>query len=833
MTPQHPLRDPQADAQVILNTCLETQIIARKFIVNPVGHDRRLAKIGLITPGVPAHNAPVLHWRLFRQAPQSTTEDGEQEGGVPDWDPFGGLQPPPEPSGENDSGPFYAEDLDGLDALRKGECLTLHLIANVRGLMPLFVNGQIQSELHVEVEGFASMPFPLLIRNPEWNAQATHYLALDYGNQDFMLAFMDRSRPSLITPSILEEKGKGREPLLIPESSKAVVVETYDPLAPVFALGHAVESVADDRLEGKPVWSDPLFTGSRIESLKPYLFCSADSVLRGQPLFGPPPNPANAYRISEEGLRVFLRRYFQKIVGTIDWHLSGGHMGTQFKIHSPIIVTHPVGVDRLFCKRIQACFEHDPPYLHHSRKIKFINEAMAALGTIWSERVQGRLDGQRQKFRQNEQPLPSFRDQVRIAMDLPIADESAPGVEDDRSKYVLILQADVGHGTTDLCISRVESSRVAGREKLVFRQALPYSMHLGGRDLTKAVYQHCIRWLTDESDQPKPEIPAQILKVLTATAGVAHNVSAPHFWRFLKEAEDYKKLFADETLDATSCTKLVDACKSIADALGQTYEPSEDDKKFAVYAEDVRAAMKPVVQEIARTVGSLKRAFEHEQGTRIDLFAFVGQSMQLKMLREELVAELGGGRDEPLTKKACIFLDDGTELKGAVAKGALYLLGPMTPRLEPVDYDRLVQLPYSVYARDYNNRILQEGTKIDKRIEGGLYKTTPQAFDLKKIFQHVPASFDVKIRYDRVEILDPVTGQPRFLERTIGKLYFPMEIQDREVKSGDRITFEYTSDEYLISSLRVGGEEYELEFEKITATFEDSMLFYNSGRQRA
>lgn len=829
-TIQQPLRaEPQAGARIILNTNRDTQVIERRFIVNPGGHDRRLARIQLITPGVPEGQSPVLHWRLFRLAGKPSAESAStQRELATNWTPFGGPQEVPAEA-EDETGPFYVEDLGLLGPLHEGECLILHLIANNRGLIPLFTDGEIRSELHIEIEGFAPIPFPLHLEKPTWNAETAHYLALDYGNQDFMLAYMEGSEPRLITPSILEQEEEGRKALLIPESSKAVVVDTFDPVAPVFMLGNAVEMVSDEWQEKDPVWIDPYFTGSRIESLKPHLFCSADSVLQRQALFGQPPSSANAYKISEDGLSIFLKRYFQKIIGTIDWHLSGGARGTQFKIHSPIIVTHPVGVDRLLRKRISTCFEHDPPYLHHDRKVKFINEAMAALGTIWSERIQRNLDAQRQKFRRSGQPLPRFRDQVRLAMDLPIAEESAAGEDPKRSDYVLILQVDVGHGTTDLCISRVESRRVqipgGVGEKLIFQQALPYSMHCGGRDLTKAVYQHCIRWLKDET--VSPVVPAPIMKVLTAEEGVANNENAPHFWRFLQVIENYKKQFADETTSATSSRELIEICKSIANIKGLPYEPAEEDKSFEILAEDIRAAMKPVVQEIARTVASLKRAFEADQKTRIDLFAFVGQSMQLKMLRDELKAELSGSGDQALIAKSCIFLDDGTELKGAVAKGALYLLGPMTPHLEPVDYDRLVRLPYSIYARDFNNRILQEGMVIDTEIEGGLFKTKPEIFEARKIFQQVPASFDVKIRYEKVEIADPVTGHPRFLERTIGRLYFPMRLQDKAVAAGDRISFEYTSDEYLLSVLRLDGEECELTFEKFTVAFEESMLFYN------
>ena len=825
--PRHPLRPDQlGGARILLNSNLDTQILDLRFIVTAAGHDRRLNAISFITPGRSDTRSPVFHWRLFRHAGRTAADRGGQA--RDDWSPIGGSRPAAEPI-ETGGEPYYAEDLADLEPLKEGEILTLHLLVPPRGLSPYFEQAQIRSELRFKIEGLAVFPFPLHFSQPEWGAEAGHFLALDYGHQDFMLAYIDQaSRPRCVTPSVGTRPGERDRSRPMPESSKAVVIETFDPQAPVFAFGNTVEMVSEERLEQVPIWADPEFTGSRLESLKPYLYCNEDSVLSSQSLFGQPPHPANVFDLDRDGLALLLKRYFQKLVGTIDWSLSNDNLGTRFRIHSPIIITHPVGAGRQYRRRVEAFFKHDPPYLNHDRKVIFINEAMAALGTIWCEQIQGRLDaldheGGRQR--------PTFRHEVRRALGLPL--DADDGQTDRRGNEVLILQADVGHGTTDLCISRVERDHEESADgrcnKLTFRQVLPYSLHCGGRDLTRALYHHCIDWLRGRTEQPAPDVPAPILDVLTTASGVSRSPEATYFWRFLKVVEDYKKLFADETTGATDCSELLAVCEAISQAHGPVYPPSEDDKSYAINAQDVKAAMRPVAQKIARTVGALKQAYESKTGIRIDLFAFVGQSIRLKMLREEIVAELGASDPAPVAD-ACIFLEDASDLKGAVAKGALYLLGPMTGQLEAADCDRLLELPYSVYARSFRHRILPEGLPLRNPAADGTYTSETVSLELAELFPRIPHAVDIKIRYD-ARIADPVSGQPQFLDRTLGRLFFPPQNLDQPAGEGDRVELEYTSDEYLIARLCLATEDQPLElmFEKQTMTFQESVCFYNMG----
>lgn len=829
----------ESGIQIVLNTSADSQVQPATFTVTSSGKDRRIERIRFGSYGVDLSQSPIFHWQLFRTYAKSDRGQDEDDVWRPGgWAPSGFSELEVETEEPAQSGPFYAEDLKTMDLLRENEIITVQLILRTRGVWDLFqalgdACNRITTSLFIDIEGEAAIPCPIHIDRPIWDPNRPQFLALDYGNQDFMLAHMDGSTPKLITPSMFEQAaGKDADAFdrfLLPESSKTVILETFDPHDPYFVFGNAVHQARIHQdLSNEPIWEDTAFSGSRLESLKPFLTCSEGSVVKNLSLWGQMPCPSNVYIQTQEGLETLIRRYFQKMVGAIDWHMSS-HWTQQFKIHSPIIITHPVGVDREFRSRIKRCFVHETPRLFFDRKIEFINEAMAALGTIWAEHIHENIEATATRLKRSGQPMPQFRNLVRISRDLPMVD----ALEDGRLNNVLILQADVGHGTTDLCISAITHRE----NQLVFDQAFPYAIHLGGRDLTKAIYRYCVNWLMGKTDKEAPSVPAQILNVITGTEStLGANGHAMHFWRFLQVAENLKKKFADRETEFENCTDLIRACKDIADKLGIAYTPEEGDENFAIHIDDVEDVMRPIVQEIARTLGALKRAFEAKHKTKIDFFAFVGQSMLLKLLREEIVLELADHDQSliPMIEKGCIFLDNPTELKGAVAKGALYLLGPQLANFRPVNYDRLVHLPYGVYVGDYTKRVIPADTKIDIPFDASgqkIFKTAKKSYALREISEaRIPSSFDIKIRYEAIQILDPHTSRAKHLGRSIGRVYFPKDLQGKPLTGSERICFEYTSDEYLIPTLEIQGQTQPLVFEKISAIFQESMHYYNDRR---
>ena len=119
--------------------------------------------------------------------------------------------------------------------------------------------------------------------------------------------------------------------------------------------------------------------------------------------------------------------------------------------------------------------------------------------------------------------------------------------------------------------------------------------------------------LLGKKPTPGPKVPTSIIDKIT---GRDPNAKPLYFWQFLQVCEDLKKTFSSRYVEFVDSENLIKACEHIARDYGIVYTPETDDKSFTISIEDIEGVMRPIVQEIARTIGALKMAFEAKHKTK-------------------------------------------------------------------------------------------------------------------------------------------------------------------------------------------------------------------------
>lgn len=811
---------------------------------------------------------PVISWVLYRE-PLSTEAPKKRK----KYKKYGGLKSPSVGTAKE---PIYSEDLreKGL-TLEQDELLRVRIRINIRSVydiiatLPHDENGavdRLDTNLRLRIKGWTADPTTTIkLIVPKVKVQedvGLHGLALDYGNQDFTFAcFLFRQtdvgvvpKLSIRTPSMKMDKYREQSgekstfvSALIPEPSRLALHDLYDPEHVIFSSGHEVNPQTGKHLK-ECIWNDPRFNGARIESLKPYLTNDTASNIEALELYGNDPDISTQLTPTAEekeaSIENLFRSYFQRMVSAVEWGICQEE-GIPFSVANNIIITHPVGINREFERNMRSALATETPAFPCKRSVEFINEPMAAIGSIWYNDIKNSDEN----ATIDTDPELDFRNRIRALNNLTPAINAIDLEYDDTSVYIMLV--DIGHGTTDLSLCEVyETDDRSGKVITEIKQEFSYSLTLGGRDLTKVIFQNLVVYLK------KSKLPQTIIDVLANKDPGLLNETRRFFWRFLDDIEEMKKGFSktpdmnNQPTEWPLPDTMIELFSEIAEALNlSNYDKSIFDGKY-ISREQIQGWLKPVVNEIAATIESVSNSFQktNDDGetTEIDFYSFVGQSMMMSYLKDSIYQKLNKENDSvlvglekdshPQTNKF-IEINNPSELKGKVAEGAVILKGGMVANIRAINYNAVERLPYSIYlgSQSASNsvEVIAEGTEIKFTYSDDGYikasrASSPMKLDAVIAANIVPSNIVVVLRYNDIYVTTETENYT--LGKVLGFLYFDESIKGKSVSELKHymLSFRFTSDEYLVADLidREKDVLTPLRFRKSDLIFQDSINYY-------
>ena len=853
-------------------TVNEFEVIFKASGINENKRALRNARIIKVEFGAESGVSPVFDWEIKRSIAKSEKSNI----------PFSFGKKAAATVENNKIVSYCAEDLVNnrlITPIQQGEQITLVFYVRTNLIYELLaLNNNLGSAINTNVSLYldgwpaaCSMGLTIDTRLTGNDSDGFSAMALDYGNQDFMLACstlgvksstgntpIDLRTPSMMSYEIKEpiistsdntddsdgdnqQVAEIRENIssvnrkselfntrLMPETSRLVIHDKYDINNVIFSFGANLYKPDNRGDYESNIWQDTEFKGARIESLKPYLTSEISEASKTITIHGDTEELRLSVEVDEvERESIFkslIYKYFNRIFDSVSWG-----MATKKDLSWPgkgvgrLIFTHPVGINRAFRKNIQEAMQHSNMLNAHSAEIKFMNEAMAALGSVWLDHIKHNTT--------SYDPEIGFRSCVRSENDLT---NDGLELEDDE---IHILLVDIGHGTTD--ISLCSASMVIEvdefsydrkpRDVVQLIQRFSFSKLIGGRDITKAIFKNLLIEL----------------EYLGVSLSILTNIKEKSFlfWRVLDAVEQLKKDFSATDSNGKYLFNEFNIPDDILSILKVTADSKAIDydvdliRTKVIERSTIEKWVQPVVDEISNMVGSIVSFFNEHR--TIDFYSFVGQSMNMPFLKNSLYQSVFPNTQiyDPNKLPPAVIQIPSNDLKGIVAKGALSLLGGLYPNVQPKNYEQKKQILYAIFVGDPSNpsisavEVVPAGTEINEEyIFEDLELKISEEFIVPatNLFagMDVPSDLNIYVSYQ-----DIVVGNTP-LSRKLGIVRFDEYLirmnKEQVFDLGIDIHFQLTSDEYLVVSYSSTKEKQRrvLEFMKSDAEMKESMAFY-------